>query len=315
MNSAIEAPGNPPLNAMPSESLRMPFFTTARLRRAALYAVLVLAALAFLVPLVAMVFTSLKSMPEITGLPPYQGSTILSPPQSPSLEAWGLAWSSACIAVSCDGLKGYFWNSLVLCFFSVLISVCLGAINGYALTKWRFKHDNVVFALFLFSCFVPFQIVLIPVARLLGLVGLSGTMTGLIAVHVLYGIAFTTLFFRNFYVAIPDELVKAARIDGAGFWAIFFFVIVPISGPIAVVSVIWQFTSIWNDFLFGASFSGPTSRPLMVALNNLVNTTTGTKAYNVDMAAAMIAALPTMLVYIAAGKFFVRGLMAGAVKG
>jgi glucose/mannose transport system permease protein len=283
--------------------------------RLAIYAVLVLAALGFLVPLVAMLFTSLKTMPEITGMAPFEGSTILSPPRAPSLDAWGAAWSSACIAVDCQGLKGYFWNSIVLCFFSVAISVSVGALNGYALTKWRFRHDNIVFALFLFGCFIPFQIVLIPIARLLGLAGLSGTMTGLIAVHVLYGIAFTTLFFRNFYVAVPDELVRAARIDGAGFWKIFLFVIVPISGPIAVVSVIWQFTGIWNDFLFGASFAGPESRPLTVALNNLVNTSTGTKAYNVDMAAAMIAAMPTMIVYIAAGKFFVRGLMAGAVKG
>jgi glucose/mannose transport system permease protein len=286
-----------------------------RAPRLALYVLLVLAAVGFLVPLVAMVFTSLKSMPEIIGQSPYEGSTILSPPRDPSFEAWGLAWSSACIAVSCEGLKGYFWNSIQLCLFSVAISVAVGAVNGYALTKWRFRGDNIVFALFLFGCFIPFQIVLIPIARLLGLAGLAGSMAGLVAVHVLYGIAFTTLFFRNFYVAVPDELIKAARIDGASFWSIFFFVIVPISGPIAVVSVIWQFTSIWNDFLFGASFSGPDSRPLTVALNNLVNTSTGTKAYNVDMAAAMIAALPTMLVYIVAGKFFVRGLMAGAVKG
>ncbi len=283
--------------------------------RLVLHVVLVLAAAGFLLPLVAMVFTSLKGMPEITGQAPYGDSTILSMPRDPSFAAWGQAWSSACIAVTCDGLRGYFTNSVVLCVFAVAISVAMGAINGYALTKWRFKGDNVVFALFLFGCFIPFQIVLIPIARLLGLAGLAGSMTGLVAVHVLYGIAFTTLFFRNFYVAVPDELVKAARMDGAGFWSIFFFIIVPISGPIAVVSVIWQFTSIWNDFLFGASFSGPDTRPLMVALNNLVNTSTGTKAYNVDMAAALIAALPTMLVYVAAGKFFVRGLMAGAVKG
>ncbi|MCW5221471.1 carbohydrate ABC transporter permease [Verminephrobacter aporrectodeae subsp. tuberculatae] len=286
-----------------------------RVARIALYAVLVLAAFGFLVPLVAMLFTSLKTMPEILGMAPFEGSTILSPPRAMSLDAWGAAWSGACIAVDCQGLKGYFWNSIVLCLVSVAISVSVGAVNGYALTKWRFRYDNVVFVLFLFSCFIPLQIVLIPAARLLGLVGLAGTMSGLIAVHVLYGIAFTTLFFRNFYVAIPDELIRCARIDGAGFWSIFLFVVVPISGPIAVVSIIWQFTSIWNDFLFGASFSGPGSRPLMVALNNLVNTSTGTKAYNVDMAAAMIAALPTMLVYIAAGRFFVRGLMAGAVKG
>jgi glucose/mannose transport system permease protein len=287
----------------------------AKFGRIAVYAILVLAAVAMLVPLLAMVFTSLKSMPEITGMSPYEGSTILSLPRSPTLDAWVSAWSSSCIAVNCDGLRPYFWNSIVLCVFSVALSVTLGAINGYALTKWRFRYDNVIFALLLFGCFIPFQIVLIPIARLLGMAGLSGSLTGLIIVHVIYGISFTSLFFRNFYVTIPDELIKAARIDGAGFWSIFLLVILPVSGPIAVVAVIWQFTSIWNDFIFGASFSGPLSRPLMVALNNLVNTSTGTKAYNIDMAAALIAALPTMLIYVLAGKFFVRGLMAGAVKG
>jgi glucose/mannose transport system permease protein len=286
-----------------------------RVGRAGLYALLLLAAAGFLLPLVAMVFTSLKGMPEITGQAPYGDATILSWPRDPSLAAWGQAWSSACIAVACEGLRGYFGNSIVLCVSAVSVSVALGAVNGYALTQWRFRGDNVVFALFLFGCFIPFQIVLIPIARLLGLAGLAGSMAGLVAVHVLYGIAFTTLFFRNFYVAMPDELVKAARMDGAGFWATFFHIVLPISGPITVVAVIWQFTSIWNDFLFGASFSGPDTRPLMVALNNLVNTSTGTKAYNVDMAAALIAALPTMFVYVVAGKFFVRGLMAGAVKG
>ncbi|MDY0747289.1 carbohydrate ABC transporter permease [Paucibacter sp. R3-3] len=280
-----------------------------------IYAMLLVAAVFMLVPLVAMVFTSLKSMPEITGLAPYSGGTILSIPVDPSFDAWKSAWSSACIAVACDGLRPYFWNTIVLCVFSVTISVSIGAVNGYALTKWRFKGDSVIFALLLFGCFIPFQIVLIPIARLLGLMGLSGSMAGLIAVHVIYGISFTTLFFRNFYVTVPDELIKAARIDGAGFWSIFFRVLLPVSAPIAVVAVIWQFTSIWNDFLFGASFSGPNSRPLMVALNNLVNTSTGIKAYNIDMAAAVIAALPTMVVYVLAGKFFVRGLMAGAVKG
>lgn len=283
--------------------------------RTALYILLVSAAAAFLLPLVAMVFTSLKTMPEIIGLAPFTGSNILTIPREPSLEAWGIAWSQACIAVSCSGLKPYFMNSILLCLFSVTLSVAFGAINGYALTKWRFRYDNIVFAMFLFGCFIPFQIVLIPIARVLGFLGIAGSMTGLVSVHVLYGIVFTTLFFRNFYVTIPDEIVKAARIDGADFWSIFRLIIIPISAPIAVVSVIWQFTSIWNDFLFGASFAGADTRPLTVALNNLVNTSTGTKAYNVDMAAAMIAALPTMVVYVLAGKYFVRGLMAGAVKG
>lgn len=286
-----------------------------RAERIAVYAVLLVAAAFYLFPLMAMVFTSLKSMPEITGLAPFEDNTILTPPRAPSFAAWGEAWSSACIAVDCSGLKGYFWNSIILVVFAVAISVSIGAINGYVLSKWRFKGDTIIFGLLLFGCFIPFQIVLIPVARILGLLGLSGTLAGLVLVHVTYGISFTTLFFRNFYVSVPDEIISAGRIDGAGFWQIFWYIIVPISGPITIVAIIWQFTGVWNDFLFGASFGGVDSRPLMVALNNLVNTTTGTKAYNVDMAGAMIAALPTMLVYIVAGRYFVRGLMAGAVKG
>ena len=286
-----------------------------RFARVVVYFILIVAALLYLFPIVAMVFTSLKSMPEITGLAPFESNTILTPPRNPSLAAWGEAWSSACIAVDCSGLRGYFWNSIVMVFFAVVISVSVGAINGYVLSKWRFRGDTIIFGLILFGCFIPFQIVLIPTARLLGLLEISGTLTGLVFVHVTYGLAFTTLFFRNFYVSVPDEIIRAGRIDGAGFWQIFWYILVPVSGPITIVAVIWQFTGVWNDFLFGASFSGADSRPLMVALNNLVNTSTGTKAYNVDMAGAMIAALPTMLVYIVAGRYFVRGLMAGAVKG
>ena len=286
-----------------------------KLHRALVYLVLIVSAAAFLMPLIAMVFTSLKSMPEITGTGEYARNTILTPPQDPSFAAWATAWSGACIAVSCEGLKPYFINSILMVVMAVVISVSVGAVNGYVLSKWRFRGDTLIFALMLFGCFIPFQIVLLPIARVLGVLNISGTLGGLVFVHVTYGIAFTTLFFRNFYVTIPDEVIKAARIDGAGFWAIFFLIIVPVSGPIAIVAVIWQFTSIWNDFLFGASFAGVDSRPLMVALNNLVNTSTGVKLYNVNMAGAMIAALPTMLVYIVAGRYFVRGLMAGAVKG
>lgn len=288
---------------------------TRTLHRAIIYLVLTIAAMFFLLPLAAMLFTSFKTMPEITGAPGFETSTILSPPRVWSVEAWGLAWSSACIAIACEGLKSYFWNSLVMVTFAVLISVSLGAINGYVLSKWRFRGDNIIFGMLLFGCFIPFQIVLIPMARLLGILDISGTVGGLVFVHVCYGIPFATLFFRNYYVTIPDELISAGRMDGAGFWSIFLLIVMPISWPIVVVAVIWQFTNVWNDFLFGASFAGADARPLMVALNNLVNTSTGTKAYNVDMAGAMIAALPTMLVYIVAGRYFVRGLTSGAVKG
>jgi len=167
----------------------------------------------------------------------------------------------------------------------------------------------------LFGCFIPFQVVLLPMASTLGKLGLANTTPGLVLVHVVYGVAFTTLFFRNFYVGVPDALVKAARLDGAGFVTIFVRIMLPLSTPIFMVCFIWQFTQIWNDFLFGVVFASGDSQPITVGLNNLVNTSTGVKEYNVDMAAAMIAALPTLLVYILAGKYFIRGLTSGSVKG
>jgi glucose/mannose transport system permease protein len=189
------------------------------------------------------------------------------------------------------------------------------ALNGYVLTKWRFRGDNYVFGLMLFSCFIPFQIVIIPMAALLGFLGLSGTIAGLVLVHTVYGLGFTTLFFRNFYAAFPTELVRSAMVDGAGFFQIFTRILLPLSTPIIIVTVIWQFTNVWNDFLFGASFSDFDSFPMTVALNNLVNSSTGVKEYNVHFAGAILAALPTLIVYIVSGRYFVRGLMAGAVKG
>jgi glucose/mannose transport system permease protein len=198
---------------------------------------------------------------------------------------------------------------------AVLISTMIGAINGYVIAKWRFKGANLIFSLMLFGCFIPFQVVLLPMAQMLGLMGMAGSITGLIFVHVVYGIGFTTLFFRNYYVTIPTELVKAAKVDGAGFFRILWEIILPLSLPIFVVTIIWQFTQIWNDFLFGVSFSQAGTQPVTVALNNIVNSTTGVKEYNVDMASAIIAALPTLFVYIVAGKYFIRGLTAGSVKG
>ena len=277
--------------------------------RVLIYSLLTLAALFYLLPLVVMLMTSVKDLDEI------RSGTLLSLPQSINFDAWGKAWGTACTGVSCEGLKGYFWNSVLIVVPAVIISTVLGALNGYVLTKWKFWGSNLFFGMLLIGTMIPFQVVLLPMARTLGFLGLAGTTSGLIMVHVVYGLAFTTLFFRNYYVSIPDELVNAARIDGAGFWLIFRRIILPISIPIIVVSVIWQFTQIWNDFLFGVVYSSGGDQPITVALNNLVNTSTGVKEYNVDMAAAIIAALPTLLVYVVAGKYFVRGLTAGAVKG
>jgi glucose/mannose transport system permease protein len=277
--------------------------------RIVIYALLALTALYTLAPLWVMVAASLKSLDEIR-----EGSLIAAP-LAPTLEPWAKAWASACTGVRCEGLKPFFWNSLIMTIPAVLISTFIGALNGYVLTQWRFRGSEILFTALLVGCFIPFQVVLLPMARTLGMVGLSDSVFGLIFVHVVYGLAFTTLFFRNYYVSIPQDLMKAARVDGAGFFTIFWRILMPISGPIFVVCIIWQFTQIWNDFLFGVVFAGADSQPITVALNNLVRTSTGVKEYNVDMAAAIIAALPTLFVYIVAGKYFVRGLTAGAVKG
>lgn len=279
------------------------------LNRVLIYSLLLIAAFFYLLPLLVMLMTSLKDLEEI------RSGTLLSLPQSLNFDAWSKAWGTACTGVDCNGLKGFFWNSVLIVVPAVLISTVLGALNGYVLTKWRFKGSNLFFGMLLIGTMIPFQVILLPMARTLGFLGIAGTTSGLIMVHIIYGLAFTTLFFRNYYISIPNELVNAARIDGAGFWLIFFRIVLPISIPIIVVSVIWQFTQIWNDFLFGVVYSSGDAQPVTVALNNLVNTSTGVKEYNVDMAAAIIAALPTLLVYVVAGKYFVRGLTAGAVKG
>ncbi len=266
-------------------------------------------ALFFLLPFYVMLVTSLKDMSEI------RGGSLLALPAGLNFEAWGKAWSSACTGTDCRGLQPYFWNSLAMIVPAVAISTTLGALNGYVLTKWRFKGSELLFSFMLFGVFMPLQVVLLPMSQVLGWVGLSDSIWGLITVHVLMGLASTTLFFRNYYIGLPDELIKAAMLDGAGFFRIFVRIVLPLSTPILVVTLIWQFTNIWNDFLFGVVFSGADSKPITVGLNNLANTSSSVKEYNVDMAAAMIAALPTLLVYVVAGKYFVRGLTAGAVKG
>ena len=279
------------------------------LGRAVLYLLLVLFAVYYIAPLYVMLSTSFKSLDEI------RSGNLLALPVLWQTESWSKAWSSACTGVTCNGMQPFFWNSIKMVIPAVLISTFLGAFNGYVFAHWRFRGSEALFAAMLVGCFIPFQVVILPMARLLGEFGLANTTTGLVFVHVVYGTAFTTLFFRNYYIGVPEELIKAARIDGAGFFLIFRKIVLPISGPIFVVSIIWQFTQIWNDFLFGIVFASGESHPITVGLNNLVNTSTGVKEYNVNMAAAIIAALPTLLVYLVAGRYFVRGLTAGAVKG
>ena len=282
---------------------------TKYLPRIAVYGFLLLAALFFLAPLYVMLATSFKDAAQI------REGNLLSLPTSINLDSWKLAWSSACTGVDCRGLRPYFWNSVSMAVPAVLISTAWGAVNGYVLSMWKFKGSDLFFGFILFGVFMPFQVVLLPMSQVLGFLGLSSSITGLVLVHCLAGMAGTTLFFRNYYTAIPRELVSAARIDGAGFWRIFFRIVIPMSTPILMVTLIWQFTNIWNDFLFGVAFSGADSKPITVGLNNMANTSSSVKSYNVDMAAAVIAGLPTMLVYVLAGQYFVKGLTAGAVKG
>jgi glucose/mannose transport system permease protein len=280
-----------------------------RLARGLIYIALILFAIYYLLPLYVMVVNSVKPLDEI------RNGNMLSLPSILTFEPWFTAWSTAQIGVQATGLKPYFMNSILMVVPAVAISTLLGALNGFVLTKWRFRGDNLVFGLMLLACFIPFQIALIPAARILGLLGIAGTTQGLVLIHVVYGLGFTTLFFRNYYAAFPTELVKAAQIDGASFFQIFRRILLPSSGPIIVVTVIWQFTNIWNDFLFGASFGDFDSQPMTVALNNLVASSTGVKEYNVHFAGAILAALPTLVVYVVSGRYFVRGLKDGAVKG
>ena len=268
--------------------------------RVAIYTTLLVAVAVYLVPLVVMLLTSFKTPEDI------RTGNLLSWPDVMSAIGWIKAW---------DAVGGYFWNSVKITVPAVIISTLLGALNGYVLAMWRFRGSQLFFGLLLFGCFLPFQVILLPASFTLGQLGLANTTPGLVLVHLVYGLAFTTLFFRNFYVSVPDALIRAARLDGAGFFTIFGRILLPMSIPTIMVCLIWQFTQIWNDFLFGVVFASGDTQPITVALNNLVNTSTGAKEYNVDMAAAMIAGLPTLVVYVLAGKYFLRGLTAGAVKG
>lgn len=281
----------------------------ARTSRIVVHIALILLAIFFLAPVVLMITTSLRPTDDI------MSGALIGWPKEWTLAAWHKAWAEACIGTRCEGLRNHFWNSVIIVVPAVVISTALGAINGFALTKVRFRGADTIFTLVWLGCFIPYQAMLIPAAQVLGMLGLAGSVSGLILVYSVYGIPFTTLFFRNYYVGVPDELIRSATIDGADFWRTFIYIVLPLSPAIFVVSIIFQFTQIWNEFLFAVSFTFGTSQTETVALNNLVNTTFGAKEYNVDMAAAMISSAPTLLVYILAGRFFLRGLTAGSVKG
>lgn len=263
------------------------------------YAILFIAALFFLLPVYLVVVTAFKE-PAAINL-----DTAWQLPQVWYWESFVEAWTA---------LLPKMQNSLFLTITATLLSAILGSLNGYVLAKWRFAGANIVFPLMLFGMFIPYQAVLIPLFQFVREIGLGGSLWGLILVHVVYGLPITTLIFRNYYAEIPDEMIEAGRIDGAGFFGIYSRIVFPLSLPGFVVVIIWQFTQIWNEFLFAVTLvSSPESQPITVALAQLA----GGEAvrWNLPMAGALLAALPTLLVYILLGRYFIRGLLAGSVKG
>jgi glucose/mannose transport system permease protein len=279
------------------------------LSRATIYAILVAFSVIYLLPLGVIVANSFRELPEIAA------RGLIAFPRSFSIHAWGDAWSSYCVGGTCAGVKGFFFNSLKMTIPATIISTAVGAVNGYILSKWRFTGSEVLFTCMALGVFIPGQIALMPWAFILGKLSLTNSTYGLILIHVVQGTSFTTLFCRNYYLSVPDDLIKAARIDGAGFFRIFWSVMLPMATPMVIVAVILQVTGIWNDFILGLVFAGRENLPMTVQLNNIVNSTQGERAYNVDMAATILTALVPLVVYFASGRWFVRGIAAGAVKG
>ncbi len=278
-------------------------------KRLMLYVTLFVLSLYYLLPLWVMVMTSLKGLPEI------RMGNIFAPPVEITFEPWVKAWSQACTGLNCDGLSRGFMNSVMIVVPSVIISIVVASVNGYALVNWKFKGSEIFFGILLFGAFIPYQVMIYPIVVLLREMGLMGSIWGLVLVHTVFGMPIITLLFRNYFASLPPELFKAARVDGAGFWRIFLQVIVPMSVPIITVAVILQVTNIWNDFLFGVIYTKPESYPMTVQLNNIVNSVQGVKEYNVNMAATLLTGLVPLSIYLISGKLFVRGIAAGAVKG
>lgn len=274
-----------------------------------LYGILLLVAMYYLLPLYVMIVTSLKGMPEI------RLGNVFSPPVEVTFQPWVKAWAEACTGINCDGLSRGFWNSVRILIPSLILSISIASINGYALANWRFKGSELFFNILIVGAFIPYQVMLYPIVILLREMGLYGSLWGLVLVHTIFGMPILTLLFRNYFASIPDELFKAARVDGAGFWGIFLRIMLPMSLPIFVVAIILQVTGIWNDFLFGVVFTKPDIYPMTVQLNNIVNSVQGVKEYNVNMAATLLTGLVPLIIYFASGKLFVRGIAAGAVKG
>jgi glucose/mannose transport system permease protein len=282
------------------------FFTPTRI---IIYGIIIVAALYYLLPLYVMITTSLKGLPEI------RVGNIFAPPLEVTFEPWVKAWTSACTGLTCNGLAPGFWNSVKITLPSTVVSVFVAAVSGYALVNWRFKGSDFFFTVLLFGSFIPYQVMLYPLVMITAQMKIFGTLWAIILIHTIFGMPILTLLFRNYFASLPQELFKAARVDGAGFWRIFFQIMVPMSLPIFAVAIILQVTGIWNDFLFGVVFAGTQNYPMTVQLNNIVNSVQGVREYNVNMAATILTAAVPLIVYFVSGKWFVRGIAAGAVKG
>jgi len=281
---------------------------TAIWPRVAVYAALLALAAFFLAPLVVTVLTSVRSNAEMAQ------RSLIGWPQHLDFSNFAVAWSSFCIAEHCTGIAPFMANSAEMAIPATVISTLLGAVTGYAIALWRFRGDNFIFGLVTLGVFLPEQMRLIPWTIVLRDTGLSGSITGLVMIHTIQGLSFTTLFCRNYYLSIPQDLIKAARIDGAGFYRIFWRIVLPLSPPILIVTVIWQFTGIWNEFLYASTFVAGERQPVTAALIGISATVTTTPQYGVQSAAVLLAALPTLLVYLFGGRYFMRGLTVGAVK-
>lgn len=274
-----------------------------------IYGTLLLVSIYYLLPLYVMIVTSFKGMPEI------RLGNVFGPPLEPTFQPWVKAWAEACTGINCDGLSRGFSNSVKILIPSVTLSILIASVNGYALANWKFKGSETFFTILIIGAFIPYQTMLYPIVIMLREIKLMGSIWGLVLVHTVFGMPILTLLFRNYFTSIPDELFKAARVDGAGFWGIYFKIMLPMSLPIIVVAIILQVTGIWNDFLFGVIYTKPDTYPMTVQLNNIVNSVQGVKEYNVNMAATLLTGLVPLVIYFISGKLFVRGIAAGAVKG
>lgn len=281
----------------------------SRIAMTAIYAFLALSALFYAIPFIIMFFTSFKTADEVR-----EGSIFLLP-ESWGIGAWIKAWSGACIGRVCEGIGGNFWNSVLITVCATSISLLLASLNGFALAQWRLRLAGPILGMLLIGAFIPYQIMIYPLVRIFAAGGMHQTLGAIVTVHVLFGLPILTLIFRNFYIGLPEELIKAARVDGAGFFQIYGFIIMPMSINVFLVAGILSVTGVWNDYLLGLIFAGPDFQPMTVSLQNLVNTDLGLPEYNVNMAATILTALPPLLMYLLSGKYFVRGVTAGAVKG